>query len=312
MLGDVIAEAFAGITLSITYLNSRLRIKGKTKESFLRKIIKIATPITSGRYLNSALRTWENILVPKNLAKYPFSSKSALSQFGMIKGMALPVLFFPSALLNSVSVLLIPEISEAMAKNQKYVLKSACEKILKITVITSLIFSAIFFISGEKIGLLIFKEKSVGTLIKALSPIVPFMYIDSIADGILKGLGEEKFTFKISILDSTLRIILILLILPFLGLKGFILIMYFSNFLTAFKNLSKLKEKTGVVFEKGKSLLSILSAFLVVSLCDVMLRLTNLNNLVYIIFLSVFSSAFYIGFLFLFNIIDKNFIKDLF
>ena len=113
----------------------------------------------------------------------------------MIKGMALPILFFPSAILNSVSTLLIPEISEAVTKKQTNIVKTATHNILKLTAVISFIAAAIFFVGGEEIGWLFYKEKDVGFLIKALSPIVPLMYIDSISDGILKDLTNKFFLF---------------------------------------------------------------------------------------------------------------------
>ena len=87
--------------------------------------------------------------MPRNLAKYPFSGDNSLSQFGMIKGMALPVLFFPSALLGSISTLLIPEMSEASARGRAALVSAATRNILKLTAVMSFIFAAIFFTGGR-------------------------------------------------------------------------------------------------------------------------------------------------------------------
>lgn len=245
MLGDALAEALGTFILFVIYHFDKKhldRLIGRPAPdySIFKKIRHIALPITSGRYLNSLLRTAENILVPINLAKYPLASASALSQFGMIKGMALPILFFPSAILNAVSTLLIPEISEAVAKSRLSPIKYTATRIIKITLLISFIFGAIFWVAGDKIGFIIYKDQSVGHLVKLLAPIVPFMYLDSIADGLLKGLDQQTFCFKTAIVDSTIRIILILVFLPLFGLNGFIGIMYFSNFLTCFCNVKRL------------------------------------------------------------------------
>ena len=145
LFGDVVAEGLSCIMLAVIFFKQKKnlnRSSGRARPPYkiLSKILHISVPITSGRYLNTALRTAENILVPKNLAKYPKSGDTALSQFGMIKGMALPILFFPSTLLNSISTLLIPEMSEASAKNQKWLVKSATENILSLTAVVSFIF----------------------------------------------------------------------------------------------------------------------------------------------------------------------------
>ncbi|MFQ8951922.1 MAG: oligosaccharide flippase family protein [Oscillospiraceae bacterium] len=98
ILGDSAAEIFSFLMLWLIWLRDTRKLDnltGRARPPFgiVRRILHISVPITSGRYLNTALRTGENILVPKNLAKYPFGGENALSQFGMIKGMALPILF---------------------------------------------------------------------------------------------------------------------------------------------------------------------------------------------------------------------------
>ena len=177
ILGDIIAEILACFYLYINFLFDKKRLafqnKNGKKVPIFRRILHISVPITLGRYLNTGLRTAENILVPKNLSKYPKSGHSALSQFGMIKGMALPILFFPSAILNAVSTLLIPEISEAVALKRDAVVKSTCERIFKITTLVGVIFGAIFGTIGKEIGWIIYKSADVGVLLVALSPFRP-------------------------------------------------------------------------------------------------------------------------------------------
>lgn len=319
MLGDVISETVSCLILYAVFLYDKRKLKfnnpNNQKRPVLSRILHISVPITSGRYLNSLLRTGENILVPKSLAKYPLSTDNALSQFGMIKGMALPILFFPSAILNSVSTLLIPEISEAVAKKQTNIVKIATHNILKLTAIVSFIAGAIFFSCGEEIGWLIYKEKDVGFLIKALSPIVPLMYIDSISDGILKGLDQQIFSFRTAVSDSAIRIIMIISILPLFGMKGFIGIMYFSNFLTCFLNVGRLLKVSKSKIKIGSEILIPLSLSVIIcTLLKTVFILLNIKNiLVYIIFLSLSSFAAYFIAIFMFGVVNideiRNFIR---
>ncbi len=251
LLGDTIAEALSCLVLFLSYLGSKKALNGLSGRKnppfpVIKELSRIALPITSGRYLNTALRTVENVLVPKNLSRYPLSGANALSQFGMIKGMALPILFFPSTLLNSVSTLLIPEMSEAVAKKMYSTIKRLTLKVLRLTALLSFMFAIFFLLAGKKIGMLIYNSPDVGYLLVALSPIVPFMYLDSVSDGILKGLDQQAFSFRTAISDSILRIILILCLLPVSGMRGFIGIMYFSNFLTCFLNVKRLCKVTNI------------------------------------------------------------------
>lgn len=318
MFGDCISEAIGLLVLYLSYVADKKRFTAqnsdsKTSKGIVRKILHIATPITSGRYLNTALRTAENLLVPKNLAKFPATGATALSQFGMIKGMALPILFFPSAILGSVSTLLIPEMSEAAAKERFSVVKYTSQNIIKMTAVVGFIFSAVFFVGGQEIGNLVYGEKSVGFLIKALAPIVPLMYLDSISDGILKGLDQQGFTFKNAVFDSTIRIILILIILPKAGLLGFLGIMYFSNFLTCFLNVGRLLKVSGAKLKTAQDiLLPLISAFCITLLADTFLRFIPFGgDLVYIILLCAVCLPLYLILLFLFGTVTKEDLKGL-
>ena len=254
LIGDAVAEGISCFVLYLCYISSKKHLNSLSGRknppySVIKHLTRIALPITSGRYLNTALRTAENVLVPKNLSLYPHSGANALSQFGMIKGMALPILFFPSTLLNSISTLLIPEMSEAVAKNMRSTIKKLTLKVLRLTTLLSIVCGLFFLFAGEKIGILIYNSSDIGNLLVALSPIVPFMYLDSVADGILKGLDQQIFTFQTAVSDSTIRIILILCLLPISGMKGFIGIMYFSNFLTCFLNVKRLCKVSGLKFK---------------------------------------------------------------
>ncbi len=315
LFGDTVAEAASCTLLYYLYKKDLKKISALREKpdntAVFKNIKHIALPITAGRYLNTLLRTAENILVPKNLAKCVFSGKNALSQFGMIKGMALPILFFPSTLLNSLSTLLIPEISDAKSQNHNLVVRSATERILRLTFFMGVIFGALFFTCGIKVGEVVYKSDQVGLLIKYLSPIVPLMYLDSVADGILKGLDEQLFTFKISVFDSTLRIILILLFLPVYGLKGFIAIMYFSNALTCGFNVIRLIKITGAKFSIVREVLLPLSSALAITFTvKNILNSTGIsNNIVYITTISIISVIFFLLFLFSFKALKTEEIR---
>ena len=151
----------------------------------------------------------------------------------------------------------------------------------------SFIFAAIFLVGGREIGLLIYKSEEVGSLLRALSPIVPLMYLDSVSDGILKGLDQQAFSFRTAITDSVLRIILILLTLSRFGLRGFIWIMYFSNLLTCALNVGRLiKVSKARLKLLNEIFLPLSAAFCITLLADTILRtVTVINNFV---LLSVF------------------------
>lgn len=309
-VGDTIAEGASCLYMYICYKIDFKKLKITTPATrkpykLLPAISHIALPISAGRYLNSLLRMIENILVPICLTNGAIDG-NGISLFGMIKGMALPILFFPSTLLNALSTLLLPEMSEAAIRGRKAVVQSISYRIIKITSLISIIFSAIFLVGGRQIGIIIYSDADVGFLLCALSPIVPFMYLDAICDGILKGLDQQKFTFFTSVSDSAIRIILILLFLKRWGIYGFIGVMYFSNFLTAFLNVRQLVKVSELKLDLTNTFfLPVCGAF---SLClgvNMLLKLFfNMSNLFFVLVLCVACITLYLIYLFALRIID--------
>ena len=305
-VGDVMAEIFSCFYLSWRCKKDLKKLPDGTRayeKHPIRKTVAISLPLTLSRYLNSILRTAENILVPRKLSKY--SSKGALSLFGMIKGMALPILFFPSVVLNAVSTLLIPEMSEARERRLLGIVRSSVEEILSAATVIGVIFSALFAVCGYKIGDLLYKSADVGFLLVSLSPIVPLMYIDSLCDGLLKGLDQQNFTFRVSVGDSAIRIVLVLLFLERFGIRGFICIMYFSNLLTCGLNVNRLiKISKATVDIKKNLLIPCLCAFSTTLLLNLALNTLNLSDLVYIILMCAISISVYTGVLIYFGCIN--------
>lgn len=307
LTGDTLAETASCTFMIILFKcdDKKLNIKNdKTYFLGTKELLRISSPITAGRYATSALRTIENILVPKNLAKAGGDYASALSVFGALKGMALPVLFFPSTILNAFSSLLIPEMSSALALKRPSVIKYSVERVLKITWLLGIIFGGIFFFAGERIGILVYRDSDSGFLIKILAPLVPLMYLDSISDGILKGLDQQIFTFRNAVLDSSLRIILIIFIVPKSGIDGFLVIMFFSNLLTCFLNVARLLRVSGVKPKLINDILLPTLSGVGICMCFSSFLKGIQNNIIYTLSFGGLSLCFYIIFLIVFKIVD--------
>ena len=93
---------------------------------------------------------------------------------------------------------------------------------------------------------------------------MPIMYVESVVDGILKGLNQQASSLRYSVIDSVLRIGLIFVLVPVQGMQGFLLIMVISNILTSFLNLHRLLKVTRLHMQWSnwliKPLLSIATA----------------------------------------------------
>lgn len=255
VVGNAVSEAASTLYLFAAYRRDCRTIPAggaPARSPILRKFAQIALPIAAGSWLNSLLRTIENLLVPDRLAVHTGSKEMGLSQFGMLKGMAMPLLFFPSSFLNSLSTLLVPEISEANVRRQDAKLHRTISRAIHITLSISVLLGALFCVYAYPLGQLLYKSDEVGFLLSVLAPIMPLIYLENIIDGILKGLNQQVSSLRYSLLDSASRIALIALIVPHEGIKGFLLVMIVSNLLTCFLNARRLFVVTGLPIRWGK------------------------------------------------------------
>ena len=96
---------------------------------------------------------------------------------------------------------------------------------------------------GAPLAELVYRDAMVGRYVQILGLAAPFMYLESMVDGVLKGLGEQLATFRYSLLDSVFRITAIRLVLPQYGMAGFLWIMIASNVMTCGLNMRRMMKK---------------------------------------------------------------------
>ena len=246
LAGDTVAEISACFIYFIIYRKDVKNLKGEGRvNGVFRKILRIALPLSGAAYVSSFLHTTENILIPEKLSYYHQTSTRGLQLFGAIRGMAMPVLFFPASFLTSLSTLLIPEISESAEKGRKQEVYNTVRNAVGTTLILSSFVAVFFWFFAYDISEILYNDSDVGYVIRILSVIVPFMYLESVCAGILKGLDQQLSMFKYNCIDSIIRIAAVIFLVPKLGIEGYLGIMIISNCFTSSFNYKRLTKVVG-------------------------------------------------------------------
>ena len=200
----------------------------------------IVLPVEGSRLLASALQAAESSLIPYCLTLYLGDRTAAMTQYGNLKGMALPLLFFPFSVLSALSSLLMPEVTRAHTRGDSAGKRRIIGLMMLLTGGFSLLAGAGFVLFGKPLAVLLYHEEAVGEYVHILGFVAPFMYFESMVDGVLKGLGEQLATFRYSLADSALRIAGIWLLLPRYGMTGFLAVMIASNLFTCTLNTARM------------------------------------------------------------------------
>jgi stage V sporulation protein B len=255
--GMVIGEA-AVFLLSCVLLrySAYMRRLGRGGKSVcLRDLLHIAGPDAAGACARSVLLTTEHLLIPRGFEASGRSKEEAMRIYGVVHGMALPVLLYPSAVLSSLANLLVPEISELRVQRQSERINQAVLRVLKLSLLYGVFAGGMFYAFAEPLSVRIYGNTDAARYLQILAPLVPIMYLDMSVDGILKGLDEQKASMLYNIIDSGLCVVLVYLLLPRLAIKGYVIVLFVSEIYNFFFSVRRLFKVTGIPRPNAKSVL---------------------------------------------------------
>lgn len=186
------------------------------------QLLQLAVPLSANRLILNLLQSVEAIYIPNRLMAYGLNNADALSVYGVLTGMSLPLILFPSAITGSVSVLLLPIVSEADASGNQTAVRRAIFTSIRCCLLLGFGCTVMFLLCGRFAGRILFHSELAGSFILTLSFICPFMYLASTLNSILNGLGKTVQTFLFSVASLLLRLLFVFFAIPVYGIKGYL------------------------------------------------------------------------------------------
>ena len=226
--GLVIGEA-AGLLVSMSALlrEKRLPRGSYTSDSICNStmthaFLAMVIPLTINRLSVAFSTSLENLLIPQKLQLYGYTQTDALSIYGILSGMTLSIILFPCVLTNSLSVLLLPAISEARGRSNENQIRRTTQKAIRLGLLLGFAFTILFLLTGDMIGNKLFHNALAGRFICRLSWLCPLMYITSLLSSILHGLGRPKQVLFVNLLACLIRIGMIWFLVPAYGIGAYL------------------------------------------------------------------------------------------
>ena len=185
VMGEIASTLFSLTAFSISPINinnNRRNISNSIKSAYknityLINLIKMTVPLTMNNLIINLLQSYEAIIIPIMLRKCGMSSDEALNMYGILTGMAMPLVFFPSALTNSASIMLLPKIAEANASKNNKSITSTAHVTMEACLFLGIFFTGIFFMYGKEMGIYIFSSETAGRFIRTLYMSI-FIYVN--------------------------------------------------------------------------------------------------------------------------------------
>ncbi len=267
-------------------------------------ILSLASPITLNRVVLNLLQSIEALCIPGRLRLYGFTSSQSLSIYGVLTGMALPLLLFPSSITMSLSTMLLPAVSEAQASHKEKKISETIQKTVSGCLILGIFCTGLFFFWGKELGLFLFQNELCGSFLLTLSFICPFLYLSGTLSSILNGLGKTASVFLNNLLCLSIRIGFIFFLIPIFGIQGFLWGFLISQLLLVCLHFRSIKKELSFELDSFSLLLKPALAILLSYGISCIFRVSFLSfSQTFSLFLSVgMYGIFYLFFLFLWKV----------
>jgi len=240
----VLGSALGGCLTLICLTVLRLREHPATgaRIPISRRLYQTALPLALADDLRSGISTVENLMVPKRLSLNR-SVADPLAAFGTVCGMVFPVMMFPACILFGLAELLIPELARCAAAGRSGRIQYLVRRSLRVAMLYGLLFSGLLYLLADKLCIALYNSPDAGKLLRLYACLVPMLYCDAITDAMTKGLGQQKICVRYNILTSAMDVVLLYLLLPEYGMKGYFfsfLLTHAINFILSLRLLLKI------------------------------------------------------------------------
>jgi len=278
-------------------------------------LFSIAIPNTGSRLISSFSSFLEPILVAQSLAIAGISSAIATKQYGELTGYVMPLLFLPTFITNSLSIALVPSISEAGAHLNHKLIHYRIHQAIRISFASGALATVVLFLFSDYILTFMYGTSNATRFLSLMAPCYVLLYIQSPLQATLQALDLAKPAMWNSIVGSVCKLILMFILAsnPKFGMMGVAIAMCVSVVLITLLHLATLRK----TIQFSIPIIDIFKMVILLILTSVVARfikhsffLIYQNILSFIITLIVLI-IIYIVFLFIFRFLTKDELKQI-
>ena len=189
------------------------------------EMLSLALPLTGMKLVSSLMRTVQSALIPARLQVSGLPASEALSRFGMLSGMLMPVLMLPSFITCSLCMVAAPELTRRQANGTPQ--KSLVRRILGGTLLVGLCAMAAVWLFAPLIAGTLYRQAELLLLLRRCCVLVPVMALSQVVSGLMNGLGLQGTSLRIALGANLLSVLLmyVLAAQPALQLWGAVIAM---------------------------------------------------------------------------------------
>ena len=236
-LAAVAGEA-AGLLLMLAAAARTLCSPGAGgRRETLGELFSLALPLTGMRAVSALMRTANAALIPARLVSSGLAASEAMTRFGMMQGMLLPVLMMPSFITGSLTMVVSPELTRRQACGLS--LSRPVRRVLWTALAVGAAAMAAVYALAPTVASRLYRQAELLPLLRACCALVPVLSLCQVTGGMMNALGLQRASLRISLLSGLTCVLLVyaLAAMPALRLWGAILATACQHLLTVALNL---------------------------------------------------------------------------
>ncbi len=261
MLAMVCGEILSLALLFIFYKYKKNTILNNSRNpiaifGILKSIIKPLLPLSISGAIESILEMADAVLIPTSLIKAGLSKQNALSTYGKLTGMILPLLYFPMIIIASLSTTLIPSLAYSLALKNEYEINKKSNDSMTIASVIGFASSIAFINYPTELCKVLFNCPEAGIFLFWLSFPCIFEYWLFTILGILNGIGLQNKVMECSITNISIMTISILFFMPIpeVNIYAYLFGFVFSSVFVVIKGVLIIYKKTKIRFNINRIL----------------------------------------------------------
>jgi stage V sporulation protein B len=295
--GMIICEVFSSTSLIILFRRKLAVRKWNSvaeKPASLRKIGSIAVPVGCTALLGTILGSANAVLIPQLLVVSGMGRDEAISAFGVLFGMTVPMLLLPSAFIGALGLVLVPKLSESSALKQTNVIRRRINRALLGTSVLVMPSMAFLVVVGPSLGVMMYHDPNVGNYLRELSVPVLLSCYQSVLGTALNGLDCQGAAARNSIFCSVVQLLftIALVRLPGVGMWGYVIGFAVSTVIGLASNWRSVVKATGITLNLFEWMVAPALATLLMGLCVNLLYSVLCNSHVAILTATLISFGF--------------------
>lgn len=278
------------------------------KLQLLFNILIISFPLCLNGFLSTTLATASALIVPRRLVSCGIEYSDALSMIGKFKGMSLSIIFFPIVIVNSISTVLIPDLSEKLSKKNYWEAEKRILQVIKIAFILGVGTMAICLCIPDSLGQLFFKRTDLGSYIKFSALSAPITFTAATTFGILNGLGKQSIILRNSLITSIEELILLYILtgISWINIYGFGITLIITSLTLLLLNMHEIKKECNLSFTFYEFFIYILLGILLFLILSIINNLMP-SSLFALKSFVIIGSGFFLSFIFIIFVIKNSF-----